>query len=47
MRLFVKRVERDAEAIAEIEGAVTAFIAEIDETVGKLLAAYEPEKEAA
>jgi putative phage-type endonuclease len=47
MRLFVSRVDRDAEAIAEIEREVCAFIAEIDETVGKLLAAYEPEKEAA
>ena len=47
MRLYVKRVARDAEAIAEIEAEVTAFLAEIDETVGKLLAAYEPEKEAA
>jgi putative phage-type endonuclease len=47
MRLFVRRIERDAEAIAEIEAEVCAFLAEIDETVGKLLAAYEPEKEAA
>jgi hypothetical protein len=47
MRLFVSRVERDDAAIAEIEREVCAFIAEIDETVGKLLAAYEPEKEAA
>jgi putative phage-type endonuclease len=47
MRLFVSRVGRDAEAIAEIEREVCTFIAEIDETVGKLLAAYEPEKEAA
>jgi putative phage-type endonuclease len=47
MRLFVSRVARDDAAIAEIEREVCAFIAEIDETVGKLLAAYEPEKEAA
>jgi putative phage-type endonuclease len=47
MRLFVKRVSFDSEAVAEIEAAVVKFIAEIDETVGKLLAAYEPEKEAA
>jgi putative phage-type endonuclease len=47
MRLFVSRVERDDAAIAEIEREVCVFIAEIDETVGKLLAAYEPEKEAA
>lgn len=47
MRLFVKRVERDNDAIAEIEREVCAFLAEIDETVGRLIAAYEPEKEAA
>lgn len=47
MRLFVKRVERDEAAINEIEAAVTAFIAEIDDTVGKLLAKYEPQLEAA
>lgn len=47
MRLFVKRVERDDALIAEIEAEVCTFLAEIDDTVGKLLAAYEPEKEAA
>lgn len=47
MRLFVKRVGRDAELIGEIETEVRAFLIEIDETVGKLLAAYEPEREAA
>ncbi len=47
MRLFVKRVERDAELVSEIEEAVRAFLAEIDATVGKLLAIYEPQKEAA
>lgn len=47
MRLFVKRVERDNEMVAEIEEAVSAFLAEIDDTVGKLLATYEPQKEAA
>lgn len=47
MRLFVTRVERDKAAIAEIETAVIEFIAEIDDTVGKLLAKYEPQLEAA
>jgi putative phage-type endonuclease len=47
MRLWVKRVERDEALCEEIENEVTAFISEIDDTVGKLLAAYEPEKEAA
>jgi putative phage-type endonuclease len=47
MRLFVKRVELDPNALTEIEAAVVEFIAEIDTTVGKLLAAYEPEKELA
>ena len=47
MRLFVKRVDRDAEAVAEIEREVRAFIAEIDETVAALIAQYDEEKEAA
>jgi predicted phage-related endonuclease len=47
MRLFVKRIERDAEAVAEIEREVRAFIAEIDETVAALIAQYDEEKEAA
>jgi putative phage-type endonuclease len=47
MRLFTKRVERDAEAIAEIETEVRAFLAEIGETVAKLIEQYEEEKEAA
>jgi putative phage-type endonuclease len=47
MRLFVKRVDRDAEAIAEIEAEVSAFIREIDETVEQLLARYAPEEMAA
>lgn len=47
MRLFVKRVERDAEAVAEIEAAVSEFLAEIDETVAALLNQYEQQKEAA
>jgi putative phage-type endonuclease len=47
MRLFVKRIERSAETIAEIETEVTAFLAEIDDTVGKLRAQYEPQLEEA
>lgn len=47
MRLFVDRVPRDGDAIAEIEREVTAFLAEVDDTVAKLLARYERELEAA
>ena len=36
MRLFVKRVHRDHSDVGEIETAVRAFIAEIDETVARL-----------
>jgi len=46
MRLFVKRVNRDAEDLAEIEAAVSAFLAEIDDTVTRLRAICE-EREAA
>lgn len=46
MRLFVQRVERSDEEIQEIEDAVRAFLAEIDETVSALRARYEV-KEAA
>jgi hypothetical protein len=47
MRLFVRRVTFDTELAAEIAETVTTFIAEIDDTVGKLLAKYEPQLEAA
>lgn len=47
MRLFVKRVERDAGQVAEIETAVSEFLAELDATVAQLRAKYEPELEAA
>jgi putative phage-type endonuclease len=40
MQLFVKRVERDALTIAEIERAVGEFLAEVDETVSALRARY-------
>lgn len=41
MRLFVKRVPRDEEAIAEIEREVAAFLTEVEETVTSLRARYE------
>jgi putative phage-type endonuclease len=47
MRLFVRRVTFDTELAAEIAETVTTFIAEIDDTVGKLIAKYEPQLEAA
>jgi putative phage-type endonuclease len=47
MRLFVKRVSRDAEAIAEIEAEVAKFLREIKETVEQLRARYETQLEAA
>lgn len=40
MRLFVKRLPRDEVMIAELEREVRAFLAEVDETVAKLLQAY-------
>lgn len=48
MRLFVKRLHRDDEAIAELEADVAAFLAEVDATVASLRALYDAEqKEAA
>jgi predicted phage-related endonuclease len=47
MRLFVKRVPRDREAIAEIEDAVVVFLTEIERTVEQLRAQYETQLEAA
>lgn len=47
MRLFVKRVEFNAEAAEEIEAAVRDFLAEIDNTVVQLRAKYEQQLEAA
>jgi putative phage-type endonuclease len=40
MRLFIQRIPRDDEAIAELEREVTAFLAEVDETVAALRARY-------
>lgn len=41
MRLFVRRVQRDNEAIAELEKLVTAFLEELDAKVAALRTAYE------
>lgn len=41
MQLFVKRVQRDDEAIAELEKLVTAFLEELDAKVAALRTAYE------
>ena len=40
MQLFIKRVPRDDEAIAEIEAAVLAILAEADELIAKLTAKF-------
>jgi putative phage-type endonuclease len=40
MQLFVQRVPRDDEAIAELEREVTAFLAEVEQTVAALQARY-------
>jgi hypothetical protein len=45
MQLFVQRIPRDDEAIAELEREVTAFLAEVDDTVAKLRAQYETQLE--
>jgi putative phage-type endonuclease len=47
MRLWVKRIPRDDELIAELEREVSAFIAEIDEKVRVLQSKFEPELERA
>lgn len=47
MRLWVKRVNRDPVLVAEIETEVVAFLKEVDDAVGKLLAKYEPQLEEA
>lgn len=48
MRLFVQRVERDDARIAELEGEVIAFLADLDATVASLTALYgAPELKAA
>jgi putative phage-type endonuclease len=47
MRLWVKRIPRDDELIAELEREVSAFITEIDEKVRVLQSKFEPELERA
>lgn len=47
MRLWVQRVPRDDKRIAELEAAVSDFLAELDTKVAALLNLYEPKKEAA
>lgn len=47
MQLFVYRIERDDAAIAELEREVEAFLAEVDEQVATLTAAFQPELAAA
>jgi putative phage-type endonuclease len=47
MQLFVARLHRDDAMIAELEAEVTAFLAEVDETVAQLRAQYETQLEAA
>jgi putative phage-type endonuclease len=41
MQLFVARLHRDDKMIAELEAEVTAFLAEVDDTVTQLRARYE------
>lgn len=43
MRLFVVRVARDPELIAQLEKDVTDFLAEVDATVAELVAKYDRE----
>lgn len=40
MRLFVQRVERDDEAIAELENDVATFLREVGDTVDELVSLY-------
>ena len=41
MRLWVKRVERDEDAIKEIEDCAAEFLREVDETVSRLCGTYD------
>lgn len=47
MRLFVRRVERDAAAIAQLEADVAAFLGELDAKVAELQALFAPQARAA
>lgn len=42
MRMFVQRIERDDDRIAELETEVIAFLREVDDTVRSLRSKYEP-----
>lgn len=47
MRLWVRRVERDDDLIAELEREVSAFLSELDAKVGELERLYRPQAVAA
>lgn len=47
MRLFVRRVERDDAAVAQLEADVTAFLSELDAKVAELQALFAPQARAA
>ncbi len=47
MRLFVERIHRDEPYIAQLEGMVAEFLAEIDERVARLRETYEAARAAA
>lgn len=47
MQLFVARIHRDDDMIAELEAEVTAFLKEVDDTVAALTSEYQREKVAA
>lgn len=45
MQLFIQRVERDDNRIAELESEVTAFLGELELTVHRLRSKYEPDND--
>jgi putative phage-type endonuclease len=47
MQIFIKRVLRDSGLIAELEKEAVTFLAEIDDTISKLRAKFQSEREAA
>lgn len=47
MRLFVARLHRDDDMIAELEAEVGKFLIEVETELAAVLAEYEPQKEAA
>lgn len=46
MRLFIRRIERDEGVITALENKVAAFLAEVDETVQRLITNYETKQAA-